>query len=104
MMGVDSKGLDQRIKRLLPGYMTMGQSGMGDMARCACPCRRTASRWSAGAGRSTRSPWAACSRIVKVRDGLTSYEDPGWYKHPPGTVADVAKPDELKRDGIVVQK
>ena len=26
--------------------------------------------------------------IVKVRDRLTSYdEDPGWYQHPPGTVA-----------------
>ena len=25
--------------------------------------------------------------VVKVRDGLTSYDDPGWYRHPPGTVA-----------------
>ena len=27
--------------------------------------------------------------IVKIRDDLTSYEDPGWYTHPGGTVADV---------------
>ena len=27
--------------------------------------------------------------VVKVRDGLArgDYRDPGWYKHPPGTVA-----------------
>jgi hypothetical protein len=25
--------------------------------------------------------------VLKVRDGIASYEDPGWYAHPPGTVA-----------------
>ena len=27
--------------------------------------------------------------VVKVREGLAAddYKDPGWYKHPPGTVA-----------------
>jgi manganese oxidase len=25
--------------------------------------------------------------ILKVRDGITSYEDPGWYQNPSGTVA-----------------
>jgi hypothetical protein len=25
--------------------------------------------------------------VLKVRAGLTSYADPGWYKHPDGTVA-----------------
>ena len=24
---------------------------------------------------------------LKVRDGIKTYEDPGWYKHPAGTVA-----------------
>ena len=38
--------------------------------------------------------------VLKVRDGITNYEDPGWYKHPPGTVADAASDEDLKRDGI----
>ena len=39
--------------------------------------------------------------VVKVRDQLKSYdEDPGWYKHPPGTVAMKASDAELARDGI----
>ena len=25
--------------------------------------------------------------VMKVREGLTSYEDPGWRRHPEGTVA-----------------
>ena len=25
--------------------------------------------------------------VLKVREGITSYDDPGWYKHPEGTVA-----------------
>jgi hypothetical protein len=39
--------------------------------------------------------------ILKVRDQLESYDkDPGWYKHPPGTVALRASDEELRRDGI----
>ena len=40
--------------------------------------------------------------ILKVREGITSYEDPGWYKHPGGTVATLATNDQLSRDGIDV--
>jgi manganese oxidase len=28
--------------------------------------------------------------VLKVRDGISSFEDPGWYRHPDGTVATVA--------------
>jgi hypothetical protein len=38
--------------------------------------------------------------ILKVRAELTGQEDPGWYRHPPGTVASLASSDELRRDGI----
>jgi hypothetical protein len=38
--------------------------------------------------------------ILKVRDRLTSYRDPGWYDNPPGTLAEVADAGELARDGI----
>jgi manganese oxidase len=43
--------------------------------------------------------------VVKVRDDLKSYdEDPGWYQHPPGTVALKASDAELARDGIDVKE
>jgi hypothetical protein len=41
--------------------------------------------------------------VLKVRDGITNYEDPGWYRNPPGTVASIAAADDLKRDGIEVR-
>jgi hypothetical protein len=25
--------------------------------------------------------------VLKVRDNLESYDDPGWYAAPPGTIA-----------------
>ncbi len=40
--------------------------------------------------------------IVKVRDEDIGDEnkDPGWYEHPPGTVADLARKEDMARDGI----
>jgi hypothetical protein len=40
--------------------------------------------------------------ILKVREELPSYDDPGWYEYPAGTVASVADPGDLHRDGIEV--
>jgi hypothetical protein len=40
--------------------------------------------------------------ILKVRDRLTSYADPGWYENPAGTLASEATSGELKHDGIDV--
>jgi len=40
--------------------------------------------------------------LLKVREDITSYEDPGWYQHPPGTVATVASPENLRRDGVEI--
>jgi hypothetical protein len=38
--------------------------------------------------------------VVKVRDGITHYDDPGWYRHPAGEVARAATADELRADGV----
>jgi hypothetical protein len=40
--------------------------------------------------------------IIKVREGITSYADPGWYRQPPGTVAERATAAQLRADGIDV--
>jgi hypothetical protein len=40
--------------------------------------------------------------ILKVRERLISYADPGWYQAPPGTVAEPATKEDLERDGIKV--
>jgi hypothetical protein len=35
--------------------------------------------------------------VVKVRENLTSYDDPGWYDNPPGTLASLAGPTSRSR-------
>jgi hypothetical protein len=40
--------------------------------------------------------------LLKVRDQITSHEDPGWYPQPPNTTAQAASLVDIARDGIVV--
>jgi len=40
--------------------------------------------------------------ILKVREGITTYEDPGWYTHPTGTVAGPATPEEIAASGLEI--
>ncbi|HEX4794602.1 MAG TPA: copper oxidase [Humisphaera sp.] len=104
MVGVDPKGLDQKFDRVLPQYMTMGETGMGDMGgmQMAIPKNSIAMRFPQG-------PFGIIDMggmftILKVRDGIANYADPGWYKHPAGTVADKASEEEMKRDGIAIHE
>jgi manganese oxidase len=46
---------------------------------------------------------AGMMTVFAVREGITTYEDPGWYQYPPGTVASEASVEDLKRDGIQVE-
>ena len=43
--------------------------------------------------------------ILKVREVLPADgSDPGWYESPPGTLAELAPEEDLKRDGIELPK
>lgn len=101
MLGVDPQGLDGKITRLLPEYMTMGTTGMGEHMHMAVPPNSIPMKGKEG-------PFAFISmgglvNVLKVRDHLESYDrDPGWYDHPKGTVANIASAADLRRDGIEV--
>jgi hypothetical protein len=103
MVGIKTDGLDEKLRPLLPTYMTMGHTGMdmGKMAEVAPYPRNTISMKGATGPFGDYISMGGLFTIVKVRDQLKSYdEDPGWYKHPPGTVALKATDEELRRDGI----
>jgi hypothetical protein len=38
--------------------------------------------------------------ILKVRENLKGYADPGWYDMPKGTLATTAVASDMHRDGI----
>ena len=86
LIGVKQGNVEQKIRSILPGYMAMGETGMGGMMEMGRPKNTLPMMTGTGPFVET-SKWAACSPILKVRDGITSYEDPPWYVHPPRTMA-----------------
>jgi manganese oxidase len=89
MIGVDHRGVVERISRLVPDYMVMGERGMADMGEMEMPLPDNTLPMMTGAGPFGAMEMGGMFAVVKVRQGLArgDYRDPGWYQHPPGTVA-----------------
>jgi FtsP/CotA-like multicopper oxidase with cupredoxin domain len=85
VIGVRPTDADARLGALVPGTMAMGRTGMGDMMDMGRP--RNTLPMMAGTGPFGAIEMGGMFTVLKVREGITSYEDPGWYKQPPGTVA-----------------
>jgi len=104
MLGVDTKGLEWHVRTLLPDYMTMGATGMSDHVKHLATGHMAVPKNSipmiGAPGPFDYIEMGGMFTIVKVREHLTSYEDPGWYEHPAGTVAHAANEEQLRRDGI----
>jgi hypothetical protein len=104
MIGVKPGDLDEKVTKLLPDYMTMGQDGMGDMPEHIEAGHMRVPHNSipmiGGMGPFDYITMGGLFTILKVREGLMSYDDPGWYEHPRGTVASPAVADHMRRDGI----
>ncbi|MEZ4448987.1 MAG: copper oxidase [Nannocystaceae bacterium] len=102
MNGVDPGEVDRLAQRLVPGYMTMGQHGMGEMGEMGMATPRNSIPMLGARGPHDAITMGGMFTILKVRDDLAGEGDPGWYKAPPGTIAEAATEDELRRDGIKV--
>lgn len=101
MIGVAPGPADAKIESLLPGYMSTGSAGMGAMADMeGMPVPRNSIPMRGGKGPFGGIEMGGMFTVLKVREGITSYEDPGWYRHPDGTVATVASEEELREAGI----
>jgi FtsP/CotA-like multicopper oxidase with cupredoxin domain len=85
MIGVKQAGVEEKVRSILPGYMAMGETGMGGMMDMGQP-KNTLPMMS-GQGPFGAIEMGGMFTVLKVRDGITSYDDPGWYKHPAGTLA-----------------
>lgn len=103
MIGVKPAMLDQRVRRLLPEYMTMGQVGMADMGEMGMRVPPNSLPMVGAHGKHDYITMGGMFTVLKVRDELSGYADPGWYENPPGTLAEPADPAELQRDAIDVR-
>jgi len=101
MIGVRPSESDDRVGSLLPGYMTMGRSGMGAMAAMGgMPVPKNSIPMLGGEGPFGAIEMGGMFTVLKVREELASYDDPGWYAHPEGSVARAVSRDELRTAGI----
>ena len=104
-IGIKPDGLNEKIRKLVPGYMTMGQDGMADMGEMGMAVPKNSLPMVGGRGQYDYVTMGGMFTILKVREELPADgADPGWYKAPPGTQADVAPDADLKRDGIELPK
>jgi FtsP/CotA-like multicopper oxidase with cupredoxin domain len=103
LIGVDTDEIDKKVRKsLIPGFMNMGQDGMGDMGDMGMPVPKNSIPMVGGQGQYDPITMGGMFTILKVRNDLKSYDDPGWYQHPPGTLASLASDSDLKRDAIQV--
>ncbi|MBI1850315.1 MAG: copper oxidase, partial [Planctomycetes bacterium] len=102
MIGVDAGALDESVRRLLPGYMTMGQAGMGDMAEMGMSVPKNSIPMVGGRGPFDVITMGGMFTILKVRENVAGTDDPGWFQHPAGSVSTVATRDDLRADGVDV--
>jgi len=92
-LGVDQSGVEAEIRKMLPGYMAMGEAGMAehqehtDMGHMPGP--ENTLPMMMGKGPFGNLEMGGMFSVIKVRDdlGANDYSDPGWYRHPSGTVA-----------------
>jgi hypothetical protein len=88
-IGVDKTNLAKKIRKLQPDYAPMGTRGMADMGEMEMPLPDNTIKMMAGWGPFGAMEMGGMFSVVKVREGLAAndYSDPGWFKHPEGTVA-----------------
>ena len=89
MIGVDHSGVARQITKLIPDYMVMGERGMKDMTEMEMPLPDNTAAMMAGTGPFGAVGMGGMFSVVKVRKEQKpgDYRDPGWFQHPPGTVA-----------------
>ncbi|HHT9105513.1 MAG TPA: multicopper oxidase family protein [Candidatus Wujingus californicus] len=87
MIGVKQSGVDRKVQNLLPDYMAMGETGMSEMATMNMPLPRNTLPMMTGKGPFGPVEMGGMFTVLKVRENITNYDDPGWYRHPEGTVA-----------------
>ena len=69
--------------------MAMGSTGMGEMYDMHHHMEGPANYLHYGSpGQFGTIEMSGMFTVLKVREGITNYDNPGWYQNPPGTVAE----------------
>ena len=85
-----------------PTTCRWARAGMAEMGAMEMPLPDNTLPMMTGFGQFGPIEMGGMFSVVKVREGLAAddYKDPGWYKHPPGTVAyEIDRPPRRRRRG-----
>ena len=106
LIGVDHRGIAKKINSLIPDYMVMGERGMADMTEMEMPIPDNTAPMMTGEGPFGSVEMGGMFSVLKVRRDQKpgDYSNPGWFKHPEGTVAHeytgpLAEPARFKSEG-----
>lgn len=114
LTGINKQRIEKGIKQFYPNFMgLMNINGMGDMFEMY------GTNEMMDMGQKMKYPpnlspigspgpfgvieMGGMFTIFKVRDNLTSYVDPGWYQHPPGTVAEAVDMSKINHNMKAMQ-
>ena len=93
LLGVKQGDLMKKIGNLVPEYMPMGETGMSEMTEMAemmdMPLPENTLPMMTGKAQFGAVEMGGMFTTVKIREGQArnDYKDPGYFKHPKGTVA-----------------
>jgi len=93
LLGVQQGDLVDRINKLVPDYMAMGETGMAEMSEMAAmmpmPLPENTLPMMTGKGQFGDVNMGGMFSVLKVREGLAKndFKDPGPYQFPKGTMA-----------------
>jgi hypothetical protein len=88
LIGVDHRGIAEKISKIVPDYMVMGDKG-GSMDGMEMPLPENTLPMMTGEGPFGGIEMGGMFTVLKVRKDQKrgNYTDPGWYQHPSGTLA-----------------
>jgi manganese oxidase len=104
LTGVDPSVFDEKLAEVVPLYGAMGASmqppaaGADDGGDDTLP--KNSQPMASGEGPFGYITMGGMVTVLKIREALDGYGDPGPYAHPPGTIASPATDEQLRRDGI----
>lgn len=85
LIGVKQSANEEKIKKLLPGYMAMGETG-GLMEMDMGRAKNTLSMMGTPGPFGDVIDMSGMFTIVKIREGIKTFEDPGWYRTEPDPI------------------
>jgi hypothetical protein len=99
LVGVDPGLFDRKLAETVPAFAAMEGGAMDPDAPDVTLPKNSRPMLGGAAGHGYVTMGGMVT-VLKVRDAITSYGDPGDYEAPPGTLAGPATAEELARDGI----